>query len=244
MKSTFARFLVCTAAALTPYSYAFSQVIVQHSGAADPVTEGFTLSSWNEVQLGPVVGDLGRDAWKIHTRDSWESGSYYYRLTPQEIAGATTYGWEYSASLRFVEMSEFTRVTMAFLTEEIRFRLALSSNNAGKFIVSGDGIQAFVLDVDPLEYHHFRMAYDAELEYASLWIDGVEQVKNIPPPSVPGATASVSFGASGEDVAYSHWNEFSFAVVPEPAAVALLAGMGALLVAGGVRWRRRKVGPK
>lgn len=69
---------VCLGAVLLPANGMSGQTIIQHLGAANPVTEGFTLNSTGDVQLGPVFGDLGFDSWMIHSRTHTESATYNY----------------------------------------------------------------------------------------------------------------------------------------------------------------------
>lgn len=52
-------------AALIAWIPATAQVVIQHAGANDPLTQGFYIHSTDEVQVGPVSDDMGFDAWKI-----------------------------------------------------------------------------------------------------------------------------------------------------------------------------------
>src|SRR5690606_39174961 len=87
------------------------------------------------------------------------------------------------------------------------------------------------------DYHEYSLIYDAVDEIAALWITGIGHVADIPSgPVLP--DGMVSFGAwSG----HTHWNEVTLTIVPEPAMVALLFGLGVMVFVGGVRWRRRKI---
>ena len=238
MKTKYIRHLFSAAVAMIPFSGASGQTIIQHLGATDPVTAGFTLSSTGDVQLGPVFGDLGFDSWKIHSRITIESATYNYFLMPAEREAAMTDGWMMSANTRFVEASDAAFVIMSFATETRRFRLRISAIDNGELVVSGDAIHPFSFEGDALGYHEYALVYDPLLDEAALWIDGIVRVTGISGATVPSASPYFIFGASGEGITHSHWNEASFAIIPEPATVALLTGMVALLATGILRRRR------
>lgn len=143
-----------------------------------------------------------------------------------------------SANMRFVEVSDFTGALMEVQTEAKRFRLRITSVE-GELVVSGDRIEPFTLEGDALDYHEYTIVYDAVLDQAALWIDGVERVTGIGG-NIPSPVPYFIFGATGESITYSHWNEATFAIIPEPATVAFVSGLGALLIVVVVRRRQRK----
>lgn len=227
-----------TMAGLIIASTAFGQTIIQHLGATDPLSEGFTLTSSGDVQLGPVIGDLGFDSWMIRSRTHTESATYHYSLIPDELQAATTNGWVLSANMRFVEVSEHAWMIMEFRMGTTRFRLVTSPSDGG-IVVSGDDIQPFSFEGDALDYHDYALVYERTSEKAALWIDGIEWVTGISGFQTAFPGSAIYFGASGESITNSHWNDVTLAIVPESATLAFLAGLGALLVAGAVRWRHR-----
>ncbi len=231
--------LLAITASLYP-GRAFGQIIIQHSGAVDPVTEGFTLSSAGNVQLGPVFEDLGFNSWVIHSRDHNEGASYHYFLTAGEQQAAMAFGISLSANMRFVEVSDYTRMSMEFQTGTRRFRLIVTATDNGTLLVSGDGIPAFSLETNALDYHHYSIAYEAASNTAALWIDGIEWATDIQGAQITFPAATITFGASGESITYSHWNDVTLAIIPEPTTLPLLLGLGALLFVGVLRWRTRQ----
>jgi hypothetical protein len=231
------RYIFTLIAACAPFGMS-AQVVIQHFGAIDPETEGFTRSAGGDVQIGPVFEDLGYDSWKIHSRTHQEFASYFSRLHALEEQAALEYGWSVSSRVRFVELTNYTTVNWEFTVGGVRFRVAVDATEGNGIVVRGDGIDPFSFDGVPTAYHDYLLAYDAVSETAALWINGVQQVTGILgfQSTVP---ATIHFGATGESITYAHWHEFTLAIVPEPATLSLLAGIGVLVMAGAVRWRRR-----
>ena len=74
-------------------------------------------------------------------------------------------------------------------------------------------------------------------ELTKLWVDGIDTGVEFLPRS---STSSLLVLGAGEAVTEAYWHELTLTIVPEPATVALLTGVGALFVAGFVRRRIRK----
>ncbi len=227
------------AAAFFGATSAFSQTIIQHSGANNPLTEGFSISSLHnpEVQqLGPVFDDQGFDAWSI--KDSRPSGYtfYQYALLPEETESASIHGWMMSANMRFVELGD-SRLDLMTASNGFTFYLTLKSN--GDIVVSHRQVVLYTIEGGGNDYHEFSLVYDVEDTTVSLWIDGSLRLTNIFESTNYSAPTSVLFGNGGPH-GHTHWNEFTFAAIPEPATVALLSGLGALVFVGALRWRERK----
>jgi hypothetical protein len=70
-------------------------VLVEHSGSANPTTEGFNLVGYGVSQLGPVTNDQGLNAWSMVVSNSGpEYGQYIGSLTGQD--------WLLTATIRVV----------------------------------------------------------------------------------------------------------------------------------------------
>jgi hypothetical protein len=241
------RYRYCLLAALPAaffLHFADAQVVVQHLGANDPKTEGFQLKvvnpPWgNYVLLGPVLDDLGRDAWSI--KPDWIQpgagayANYTYSLSSQQQQDALTYGWVMSATLRLVEDGP---QSLTFYTGTEFFRLIFRKWN-GVPMVGTSGSGAFLLEYSDGGYHSYSLLYDAVDKVASLWVDGVELGMEVRGRSSTEA-GELSLHTGGDAPSHIHWSEFSLTIIPEPATVALLAGAAALFLAGIVRRRWRK----
>ena len=79
-------------------TYGQGTLVIQHSGATDPTTEGFTLGSGSTGQVGGLVNDIGFNAWS--TILSYSSVSYYSSV--ENISGLD---WELTGTLRIVNSS-------------------------------------------------------------------------------------------------------------------------------------------
>ena len=239
MKHGFSILLLSAVAGLVPFAAAFGQTIIQHTGANDPVGQGFILDIRGDAQLGPVVDDNGFDSWMIHSRLHTEAASYAYPLTTSEQTAAANQGWSLSANLRFVEVSEHARALLFVQMGTKRFRVGIAAAGTDEMVFSGDIFGPISFEGNPTEYHAFSLVYDALSETAALWVNGTVVIPNITGGEVA-TPAMVGFGATGESITHSHWNEVTFAIIPEPATAALLVGAGALLAVG--VWRRRRRG--
>ena len=85
----------------------YGTVILSHSGATDPTTEGWALTQRANGTVGAVTNDsgLGVNAWKtVDTGTTTGSDLAYYdgssALTPSALAEIATGGWAMRANLR------------------------------------------------------------------------------------------------------------------------------------------------
>lgn len=222
---------------LSGASVLHSQVIIQHSGLNDPLTEGFFMITPGEAELAEVIDDQGYNAWSIHDTSRVDPTIYLYQLLPEQSLAVNTYSWVLSATMRLVEPGA---ARLEFTTGSETFLFSLRLDEGGDIMLTQQQVPLYTLEGGGAGYHDFSLVYDAIDERASFWVDGVVRVTNIVGSSTIPLQPVVSFGNSGSE-SHTHWNDFTLAIVPEPATVALLTGLGALLVAGGVRWRKRKI---
>lgn len=216
---------------------AHGQVIIRHSGANDPLTEGFSIQNPpGEVELGQVFDNQGRDAWSIRDDRIFDSTFYRYHLQPEDAAPlANAPGWIMSATMRFVEPGA---ARLFFTTGSKSFAFEIYLDGTGDIRLTERQVPLYTFENGGTGYHEFSLMYDALDEMLTFWIDGIVRVSN-----VAGSNTSLPpelrFGNVGPQ-SHTHWNEVSLAIVPEPATAALLSGLGALLVVGVFRRRQRK----
>jgi hypothetical protein len=184
----------------------------------------------------PVLDDRGFDSWKIQ---STVHAYYVHPFTPEEVQSAMMNGWEMTARFRFAEVGPFAGSTIALHMGNVRFRLWIDAISENQLGIGGSSFSSFLFETDALAYHEYRLVFNPILDEAALWIDGSVKVTGIPPQQIGYAASDFRFGDPSEGITNSHWNEVTFRIIPEPATVALLSGLGALLLAGAVRRRRR-----
>jgi len=91
------------------------------------------------------------------------------------------------------------------------------------------------------QYNEFSVIYDAASATAALWINGTKRVDDFGGHDRAG-TPRVFFG-TGDGGVLGHWNEVTFAIIPEPRAFALAVGLGAGFAVIGLRRRIKLVKP-
>lgn len=216
---------------------AHGQVVVQHTGANDPITEGFTLLQPGNAEVGPVFEDFDRDAWSIRLQSQTEYGAYEHALTERERQDAATFGWELSVTLRFLSFPDVWGNGVYFYTGAHRFSMEFFTDSDGTLWIS-DSLSGgdYRFEGGDDDYHRYTLVYDPLAELARLWVDGVDSEFDFRPRN-SGSDASFRFGA-GQVVTHAHWNEVSLTIIPEPATVALVAGI--LALAGAVVYRPKR----
>jgi hypothetical protein len=212
--------------------------VVLHQGATDPVTEGFTYSGV-PTSIGPVIGDLGVDAWS--TKIGTNTITYYSQsLTPLQQAQAAGVDWIMSATLRVVQTADYTRgnsFARFYMGAEL-FPLDFGANSNGDPFVHFGNASAtplFTLVGAGSTYHNYQLRYHASTSTADLWVDGAERFTGIA--GIPGfAWWGVTWGEGQLGNSQANWNRVSFEIIPEPSSLALL-GCGGVLLTG--HWLRR-----
>jgi hypothetical protein len=237
-KHTYRYWLLTALALAALLQVVHAQIIVQHIGANDPRTEGFVRTNFvGKTEVGPVFDDFGRDAWMIKLTSVSDHVYYTHYLTPQQTAEAMTYGWELSVTVRFLAMPPSTALN--FQTGNEGFTMDFRSGPAGELaVIDRRGTYYFVEDHQG-GYHNYRFVYDPLLELAILWVDGVDTGVGFRSSSVSGERSLWLAAGESREGTQAHWHEITLTIIPEPATVALLSGLGALLLAGVVRRRRR-----
>jgi hypothetical protein len=214
---------------------AFSQgIIIQHSGANDPTTEGFSANI--QGQASSVLNDLGMDAWATTASSPNKGVIYTYFLTSQQQTALEGEDWSLSITLRIPlnGVAGFGNTFMDFFTGSEGFSLAFAFASNGDPIV-GAGPQVYTLNNAGSTYNNYQLVYSAATDTGSLLVNGTAQINNIIGQHGTGV-GSVIWGEGQQGIGQGNWNLLSLTVTPEPSAVSLIVlGSGILFYV-----RRRK----
>jgi hypothetical protein len=211
-------------------------LVIQHSGATDPTTEGFTLGSSNPVQVGGVINDLGFNAWS--TAVSYSSVGYYC-----SIENLTGLDWELTGTLRIVSSNPVVfNLNLTTGSEYYNLRFGSKANGDPQVVVVGSSTSpVFTLNNAGSTYNTYQLLYDAASDTADLYINGAEQLENIAGGTYSEFPLSPSLGFGGGNqgpTSQANWNMVSLEIVPEPSAISLLFLGGGFLIY--VRKRSKK----
>jgi hypothetical protein len=201
-------------------------LITQHSGDNDPTTEGFTLLL-SQGSVGPVVGDLGLNAW--NTTSSGLYANYQETLTSQQIAELNGQSWDLSLVLRVAEVDTSGISFVQFGSGAQSVHLNFGSESDGDPFVDV-GLQQYVLKGAGSTYNTYQVVYNNTTETADLWVDGKDEIHDMT--VYPGYGQGFLYWGSGAQSgpASVNWNLISVSAVPEPSAASLLLlGGGGLL---------------
>ena len=214
-------------------------LVIQHSGATDPLAEG-----WSGSGGYPITNDLGVNAWSMPEPNNL-ADAYQYNTTSQEQADLSSAGWTYSINARIATSN-------ALLGQLGYFDAVLWGSPAAIAVLffgsatNGDPIvrlkcgsisDTITLTAVGSTYNLYQLQYDVSMDTPSLWINGVDYLSNIPLTNQNVVTVAWEGGGSP---AYErvNWNLVSLEITPEPSTVALF-GLGAFIVAARrVRERR------
>ncbi len=200
--------------------------IVQHFGANNPTTEGFSLESYGNPHLGPVINDLGMNAWSVQMSSS-DAAQYGTTLTSQQKAAITGANWSLSLDLRIIEAPTTPSydISVDFGTGAERFQIYFGEEPNGDPAVQVGGSSlspVFVLNGVGSSYNDYQLLYNATADTASLWVDGTDAINDIIGGQLNGnAYLSWSAYQHGDNVE-ANWNLVSLSV-PEPSAVSLVS---------------------
>lgn len=203
-------------------SGAQAERIIEHVGAADPATEGFTPNG-NPGLGSPLADDGGVAAWAINDTDDTEL-TYQYHYSPTELADMGTFGWIMRANIRIPTVSKALDST-AFVQSrqgDERYMLRWSTDASGNPTVHILGADSAAITGSG--YHLYELVYDPAEGSADLFVDGSEVLSD-QGPNIDAGTELMAWGSgstSGHDPGAGNWNAVSIEVIPEPASLALL----------------------
>jgi hypothetical protein len=206
-------------------------LIIQHSGATDPLTEG-----WSGSGGYPITNDLGVNAWSMPEPNNL-GDHYQYDTTSQEQAELLSAGWIFSINARVATsnapLGQFGYFDAVLWGSPASIAvLIFGSTTNGDPIVKlkcGSASDTITLTGAGSTYNLYQLQYDVTADTASLWIDGVDYLSNIALTNQNIVTVAWEGGGSP---AYErvNWNLVSLEITPEPSTMALF-GLGALIVA-------------
>lgn len=161
-----------------------STLLLSHTGATNPTTEGWTFSG--TVETGAILNDqdMGIDAWRVYEQGGGvaHSGTYNKTLTTTQLSDALLTGWTMDATIRFVPPNPLVATSASnnawctFLVDEgvagkrdlygFFFGNDASGNTLVRLYSTAD---TFVVSAG---YHDYRLAWDPATGLASFFIDG------------------------------------------------------------------------
>jgi hypothetical protein len=204
-------------------------LVIQHAGATDPLTEG-----WIGYGGYPITNDLGVNAWSMPEPNNLGDG-YQYDTTPQEQAELSAAGWIYSIDARIATpnatLGQLGYFDASMVGSQESVGLFFGSTAIGDPIVElkyGSISDTINLTGAGSSYNLYQLIYDVPAATASLWINGVDYLNNIPLPN-QNILYVVWEGGGSPQYERVNWNLVSLEITPEPGTVALVfLGSGVL----------------
>ena len=210
-------------------------MIIQHSGATDPLTEGFVGQAFGG---SPVFNDAGVNAWATPSSTNSHC-NYGYFLSSQQQIETTGANWTFSVDVRVA--------TKHISTDRVAFYAGLDISSEGYYGLlfdstpTGDPDEVYLsvnsgptnivnLNGAGSTYNNYQLIYNASADMASLWINGVEYADAISPLEPDHGVQSVYWGSEGGPTfEQANWNLVSL-TIPEPSSAAVfLLGSGVLV---------------
>jgi hypothetical protein len=230
MKTNPKSLILCASLFVSAFSLAFGQgtLIVQHSGATDPTTEGFTLSLLVGGSVGPVTNDLGMNAWATVLPQKGFIG-YTYSLTPLQQSETVGSDWILSATLRDLQSIPLPNTFIAWIGADSYVQEIGSEINGDPYVDGSRSNPVFVLNGGGGGYHNYQWVYSAATTEVALWVDGVDQIPDffqIPATGI----SQIEFGEGQGGYSSDNWSSVSLEIVPEPSAMSLLFLGGGFLI--------------
>jgi len=218
-------------------------ILVQHSGTANPTTEGFFLLSDtrpdHEQRSAADPNWQGEDSWWFASANSGTGSSlsnYQYAPTSAQLSDMNTQGWK--AEMRVLNnlvVGNFGPdngtdygVGLSLLTNTLDFEIYIgtdSSNNMTLYKWVSGGLSQITLDPAVYAvnlYHTYAMTAAPGATQATISIDGTVVG------TVDGVAGSYTplfyFGSGSSDGIFSvNYSQVALSTIPEPASLGLLA---------------------
>jgi hypothetical protein len=199
-----------------------NSTIMLHTGATDPVTEGFGLVFRAPASVGPVIGDFGTDAWRTYADGavSYLAAAWYQRgLTGEQFTQINHSDWDLDFTMRIGQDGACVNFNTGVQLYSMFFSVA------GDFLLAGFANGNLIaLRGQAGGYHRYRLAYDFETDSATLFVDDVSRIADAHgTPLSPGGFGGLVWGqVPNGRVSEAYWSSVSLTIIPEPSPSHLL----------------------
>jgi hypothetical protein len=237
----FARLTSCLAALtlLAAGSASAGTIIIQHTGANYPTTEGFTQYSGTAT---PVPNDRGLGIAAFNMSGSWDSSQMYDGNVP--VSQLLTTNWVLTAN--FADLSTNTTPNPSFgpdsygswvdlLLNGTRFDIDLHSDGAGGQVLAVDSIGSGpTYDIAGLGtgtnagYALIQLEYIAATNTANYYVNGARVISDYAGYGTPWAS-QLAFGGENGNFNLIQLDLGATVGIPEPSGLTLTA-LGCLLM--------------
>jgi hypothetical protein len=213
-----------------------AQVITKHSGATNPTSEGFSLSTYGNPLLGPVVNDQSINAWSTRML-STDAAQYGHQLTPGEKALIAGADWTLTCTLKILQAPTTPSydLSTAFYSGTEMFSLYFGLAANGNPIVQvreNSLLLSPVLEVagGANAYNTFSLNYHAATDSADLWVNGMNlQSGMVAAPFITSQSSLLWNGYQHANTVEARWNLVAV-TVPEPSAFCMVLLGGCMFV--------------
>jgi hypothetical protein len=188
------RLILLVAALLVSVVPGWAGIVVQHVGATNPATEGW---SYYAGSVGAVT-----DAW--HIEGAWDSSQYNYHFSGTELTGLTGSDWVLSATMS--NLSTRTDATwcgtlVSILFAGVRIDMNVRADGLGNQVLTPnafDAGNAYTIQGLGQGYALVQIAYSATTGKADLYVNGTRVIASVTPYSSPFGN-QIAFGGENSN---------------------------------------------
>ena len=216
---------------LTLYADLSAEVILHHSGASNPTSEGWTLNKQSEnVSASAVINDLGTgiDGWSIDDFSTeTDVLTYTGNITPEQQGRIDANGWKLSILVRVIDLPTLPDGSAASdnsIAVELRtgnasrdFDLVLGYEvNDGNPAIIANGIAHWVDNYALIEVEYTPQVGEWGEPILTVSINGTRRYNYTGVDPNGAGSPYVAWGAfGGATTGHAHWAEVKFEVLPE-----------------------------
>jgi hypothetical protein len=207
-----------------------ASVLMQHSGATDPINEGWVGTSGagpGSLPAGDVatgsIDDNGTAAWFVDDSSTRPYGMYlyYHEMDNSDVVDGLNRGWSMDVTLRVVDIPDTVdaSVLSAVSYNNHIFSLSFGSQADGDPIVrlGRAGGPEYVLEGAGDGYHNYSLRYDPEHHNADLFVDGIEVLSDFEGTSYSLSVSRLMWGSlSSFDTGHGNFSDVTFAIGTHP----------------------------